>query len=85
MAGGGRINEQNSTHITTRQNYEIPADPDCGLRSPPDDHRLSYLQRWFVLQAGHEMRRKLLQGPGRVREMLHGRRRLREVLQEVIR
>jgi hypothetical protein len=38
----------------------------------------------FLLQTGHGLQRQLLQRPRDVRQMLHGRRRLREVLPQVV-
>jgi len=67
--------------------YENHDDACCGLgRQPPDDHRLrALLQEGRLLHQArrHRLQRLLLQRQGDVREMLHGRRWLREVLQKV--
>jgi hypothetical protein len=55
-------------------------------RQPSDDHRLrALLQEERLLQQArcHRLQRLMLQRQGDVREMLHGRGRLREVLQEI--
>jgi hypothetical protein len=43
------------------------------------------LQGQFLLQARQHLHRRVLQRPGHLRQLLHQRRRLRGVLQKIIR
>jgi hypothetical protein len=71
---------------TNKIKYEDTDDNGCGPgRRPADDDRLLLnLQNRFMHQDGLGVQRSLLQGSGDVREMLHGRRRLRQVLPQVV-
>jgi hypothetical protein len=86
---GSQRHDQPTTNKQTNQ-HEDNADTDCGFcRRNPDDHGLfldvMLQKRRGLHQAGNEVRRRLLRRQGDVRQMLHGRRRLRQVLQKVIR
>jgi hypothetical protein len=67
--------------------YEINDDTGCGFcRRPDDDHRLLDLlqKERGQRKTGDGLQWRMLQRSGDLREVLHGQRWLREVLQEVV-
>jgi hypothetical protein len=77
--------EKNKTTDNERPKNEND-DPGLTTGRRAVQHRLCALQRRLVLQAddGHEVRRRLLQRRGDLREMLHRCRGLRQVLQKIL-
>jgi hypothetical protein len=81
----------NKSSTTTKNKHEKPDAPRGGLcRRRPTNRRLQERLllpvRRLVLQARRQrLHRRVLQRPGHLRELLHQRRRLRGVLQKIIR